>query len=215
MPVERTVAKWDREGGSLPARSLKRIEMSSLAQFSSAFEVENVPIGSPLREQDSDWHAIRVRPRWEKVVAEALRGKQYEEYLPLYRKRNRWSDRQKDVDLPLFPGYVFCRAKLSGRPPLVTTPGVIGILRFGNIPAIVSRQEIEAIRAVIQSGASAEPWPYLREGQRVRVNRGALAGVEGILIRTKSDWRVVLSVEVLCRSVAVEIYREWVEPISS
>jgi transcription antitermination factor NusG len=189
--------------------------MSSLTQLSPLLGTGNAFIGSRLQAEDSDWHAIRVRPRWEKVVAEALRGKEYEEYLPLYRKRNRWSDRQKDVDLPLFPGYVFYRAELSGRPPLVTTPGVIGILRFGNIPAIVSPREIEAIRAVIQSGATAEPWPYLCEGQRVRVNRGALAGLEGILIRTKSDWRVVLSVDVLCRSVAVEIYREWVEPISS
>lgn len=199
----------------MPVDRLNEFEMSNLIQSSHALDTENALLGSRLREENSEWHAIRVRPRWEKIVAEALRGKQYEEYLPLYRKRNRWSDRQKDVDLPLFPGYVFCRAELSGRPLLVTTPGVIGILRFGNIPAIVSQQEIEAIRAVIQSGASAEPWPYLREGQRVRVNRGALAGVEGILIRTKSDWRVVLSVEVLCRSVAVEIYREWVEPISS
>jgi transcription antitermination factor NusG len=189
--------------------------MASLAQFSYAGDTENASRELPVTEADSDWHAIRVRPRWEKTVSEGLRGKQYEEYLPLYRKRNRWSDRQKDVDLPLFPGYVFYRPGLSGQPLLVTTPGVIGILRFGNIPAIVSHQEIEAIRAVAQSGAPAEPWPYLREGQRVRVNRGALVGVEGILIRTKSDWRVVLSVDVLCRSVAVEIYREWVEPISS
>ncbi|HEY7302945.1 MAG TPA: UpxY family transcription antiterminator [Bryobacteraceae bacterium] len=188
--------------------------MASSLPAISGFDTETGTLGTPVSGA-SDWHAIRVRPRWEKVVADALRGKQYEGFLPLYRKRSRWSDREKDIDLPLFPGYVFCRADLSGRPPLITTPGVIGILRFGNAPAIISHQEIEAVRAVIQSGASAEPWPYLREGQRVRVHRGALAGVEGILIRTKGDWRVVLSVDALCRSVAVEIYREWVEPISS
>lgn len=177
--------------------------------------VEELSPGLSLAEADSSWLAIRVRPRREKMVADALRGKQYEAFLPLYRKRSRWSDRQKDVDLPLFPGYVFCRGELSGRPLLITTPGVIGILRFGNCPAIISHKEIEAVRAAVRSGASTEPWPYLREGQRVRVQQGALVGVEGILIRTKSDWRVVLAVEALSRSIAVEIYREWVTPVSS
>ena len=120
----------------------------------------------------------------------------------------------QEVDLPLFPGYVFCRSDLSGRPPLVTTPGVIGILGFGGSPAIISPFEIERVKAVIQSGASAGPWPYLCEGQRVRILGGALTGVEGILIRTKGDWRVVLSVEALGRSIAVEVDRDWAMPIS-
>jgi len=163
----------------------------------------------------SPWFAIRVRPRWEKVVAGALRGKQYEEFLPLYQKRSRWSDRVKSVELPLFPGYVFCRADLSGRPPLVTTPGVIGILSFGGSPAVISDSEIEALKTVLRSGAGAEPCSYLGVGQRVRIDYGAMAGIEGILLHTKSDCRVVLSVDALCRSVAVEIYREWVTPVSS
>ena len=158
---------------------------------------------------NSSWYAIRVRPRWERTVATALQAKQYEEFLPLYRKRTKWSDRLKDIDHPLFPGYVFCRSELSGRPPLVTTPGVVGILSFGGRPAIVSDQEIEAVKSIIRSGANAGPWPYLNEGTRVRIQYGPLAGVEGILIRAKADWRIVLSVEALCRSVAVEIDREW------
>ena len=160
------------------------------------------------------WYAIRVRSRWEKIVAGALRSKEYDEFLPLYRKRTRWSDRVQEVDLPLFPGYVFCRSDLSGRPPLVTTPGVIGILGFGGRPGIISPREIELVKAVIQSGASAGPWPYLCEGQRVRILGGALIGVEGILVRTKGDWRVVLSVEALGRSIAVEVDRDWAMPIS-
>jgi transcription antitermination factor NusG len=187
--------------------------MSSFLQLPNS-DIEGHSLGLSSTEADSGWLAIRVRPRWEKIVADALWGKQYEAFLPLYRKRTRWSDRQKDVDLPLFPGYVFCRKELSDRPLLVTTPGVIGILRFGNSPAIISHREIEAVRAAVRSGAAAEPWPYLREGQRVRVQHGPLAGIEGILIRTKSNWRVVLSVDVLSRSVAVEIYREWVTPVS-
>lgn len=189
-------------------------KMSAFLQLpSSVVQEPSLELSPP--EADSGWRAIRVRPRWEKIVADALWGKQYETFLPLYRKRSRWSDRQKEVELPLFPGYVFCQGELSGRPLLVTTPGVIGILRFGNYPAIISHDEIEAVRAAVRSGASTGPWPYLREGQRVRIQHGAMAGLEGILIRTKSNWRVVLSVEALSRSVAVEIYREWVTPISS
>jgi transcription antitermination factor NusG len=171
---------------------------------------------TPLRvlEQCSDWHAVRVRPRWEKIVTDALQGKEYESFLPLYRKRNQWSDRKKDIDLPLFPGYVFCRGDFSGRPRIITTPGVIGILTFAGVPAIISDCEIEAVKTVLRSGVYAQPWPYLREGQRVRICSGALTGVEGIIVRTKSDCRVVLSIDALCRSVAVEIDREDIAPIS-
>jgi transcription antitermination factor NusG len=162
-----------------------------------------------------DWYAVRVRPRSEKVVARALREKGYEDFLPLYRKRSQWSDRTKDIDLPLFPGYVFCRADLLGKPPLISTPSVIGILSFCGAPAVISDPEIEAVRLIVNSGAHVEPWPFLREGQRVRIERGSLAGLEGIVLRTKSDWRVVLSVEALCRSVAVEIDRDQAAPVSS
>jgi transcription antitermination factor NusG len=160
------------------------------------------------------WYAVRVRPRAEKLVAASLRGKQYEEFLPLYQKRSRWSDRVKLIDCPLFPGYVFCRGDVSGRPPLVTTPSVMGILSFGGRPALVSQEEIDAIKAVLRSGLNSEPWPYLREGDRVRIIHGSLAGVEGVLVRAKTDWRVVLSVDVLCRSIAVEIDRAWAAPVT-
>jgi transcription antitermination factor NusG len=189
--------------------------MSISSNAQSSCHTSAVSIEAAVSEECSNWYAVRVRPRSEKVVAAALHDKEYEEFLPLYRKRSRWSDRIKDIDLPLFPGYVFCRAKLAGRPPLITTPSVIGILSFGNKPAMISDQEIEAVRTVIRSGVNAEPWPYLREGQQVRIQHGALAGIEGILVRAKSDWRVVLSVEALGRSVAVEIYREWAAPIST
>lgn len=174
-----------------------------------------VEVGPTVRPLDEScrWHAIRVRPRWEKIVADALQGKEYEPFLPLYRKRSQWSDRTKEIDLPLFPGYVFCRGNFAGRPRIVTTPGVIGILNFAGIPAVISDSEIEAIKAINSSGIRAEPWPYLREGQRVRIRSGVLAGMEGILIRTKSDCRLVLSVEALYRSIAVEVSREDVTSI--
>ena len=169
----------------------------------------------PEASAESGWYAIRVRARAEKLVATSLREKGYDEFLPLYRKRSRWSDRVKETEFPLFPGYVFCHGDLVGKPSLIQTPGVVGILSFGGKPAVVSSREIEFIKRIIEFGADAEPWPFLREGQRVRIQQGALAGVEGIIVRAKSDWRLVLSVEALCRSVAVEIYSEWVTPIEA
>lgn len=175
---------------------------------------DNVSSAVAKHDEGLGWYAVRVRPRAEKVVAAALRGKEYEEFLPLYRNHRRWSDRVKAIDYPLFPGYVFCRANLSGRPPLVTTPSVIGILSFGGRAALISEQEIEAIKVVLRSGLGSEPWPYLREGDRVRIMNGPLFGIEGLLVRSKSDWRVVLSVDVLCRSIAVEVDRQWVAPVT-
>jgi transcription antitermination factor NusG len=166
-------------------------------------------------EAATHWYALRVRPRREKLVMGAIGGKEYEVFLPLHRKTRKWSDRTKVLDLPLFPGYVFCRGNLSRQPRLVSTPGVIGILTFGGTPAVISETEIDALRAVIRSGAFVEPWQYVREGERVRVCKGSLAGLEGILVRTKSDCRVVLSVETLCRSVAVEVNRDSVAPLLS
>jgi transcription antitermination factor NusG len=190
-------------------------QMSTHMNLPSPRHEAEITPGIRTFEECSQWRALRVRPRWEKLVAGAIHGKEYEAFLPLYRKRSQWSDRVKEVELPLFSGYVFCRGDFSGGPRLVTTPGVIGILSFGGVPAMISEGEIEAIKSVIQSGLCAEPWPYLREGQRVRVHAGALTGVEGILVRTKNDCRVVLSVEALCRSVAVEVHRECVTPTLS
>jgi transcription antitermination factor NusG len=183
-------------------------------RYTEVSRTENALLGSTNQDEKLGWYAVRVRPRAEKLVAAALRGKNYEEFLPLYQKRHRWSDRVKAIDYPLFPGYVFCRADLSGRPPLVTTPSVIGILSFGGRAALISEQEIESIKVVLGSGLGSEPWPYLREGDRVRITNGPLFGIEGLLVRSKSDWRVVLSVDVLCRSIAVEVDRQWVAPLT-
>jgi transcription antitermination factor NusG len=148
------------------------------------------------------------------MVSASLLSKGYEEFLPLYRSRNRWSDRLKDVDLPLFPGYVFCRFDPSRRLPVLTTPGVIAIIGSGKIPQPVEPEELTAIQSLARSGLPAIPWPYLKAGERVRIERGALEGVEGILTAVKKELRVVLSVTLLQRSVAVEIDRELIRPIA-
>jgi transcription antitermination factor NusG len=160
------------------------------------------------------WFALRVRSRAEQVVAASLHSKGYEEFLPMYRVRNRWSDRLRDVDLPLFPGYVFCRFDPARRLPIITTPSVVSVVGLGKIPQPVETAEIEAIQALVKSGLAALPWPYLRAGAAVRIERGALEGLDGILTAVKNEYRVVLSITLLHRSVAVEIDRDWVSPIS-
>jgi len=146
-------------------------------------------------------------------VAASLRSKGFEEFLPLYRSRNRWSDRVQDVDLPLFPGYVFCRLQPSSRLPVLTTPGVVSIIGSGKSPQPVEPEELAAIQALVRSGLPAIPWPFLTTGDRVRIEHGALEGVEGILTAVKKESRIVLSVTLLQRSVAVEVDRNFIRPI--
>ena len=159
------------------------------------------------------WFALTVKPRHEKAVAEGLRGKGLEEFLPLYRARRMWSDRVKFVDLPLFPGYIFCRFECGDWLPVRATPGVRSIVGSGGRPSSVDDAEVAALQAVIGSGLRAEPWPYIHVGQLVRIACGCLSGVEGILIREKDPWRVVISVKLLQRAVAVEIDREMIRAV--
>jgi transcription antitermination factor NusG len=135
-----------------------------------------------------------------------------EQFVPTYRSRRMWADRVKTLDLPLFPGYVFCRIRLDERNVVVTTEGVVNIVGAGRQPIAVSDTEIEAIRTVVQSGAHAEPCQYLKTGQIVRINYGSLAGIEGVLTKVKNSLRLVISVNLLERSVAVEIDAAWVSP---
>jgi len=151
------------------------------------------------------WYAVRVRSNFESRVSAVLNHKGVEQFLPTYRSRRIWSDRVKTMDLPLFPGYVFCRIPLEERNQVLITDGVVGLVGAGRQPIPVSELEIEAIRTIVQSQTPAEPWPFLKIGEKVRINHGALSGVEGILIRVKNSWRLVVSVTLLERSVAVEI----------
>ncbi len=142
-----------------------------------------------------------------------LRGKGYTEFVPYYRTKRRWSDRTKVVEIPLFAGYVFCRFDPNDRLPILQTPGVVDVVRFGQDFIPVNEREIESIGSIVNSGAEVTPWPYLREGQRVRIRGGALDGVEGILIDFRNGRRIVVSITILQRSVAAELDRADVEPI--
>lgn len=160
------------------------------------------------------WFAIRVKSHHEKITAVALHNKGYQEFAPMYQSRRYWSDRIKELDLPLFPGYIFCRFDPLHRLPVLTTPGTVSIVGLGRIPEPVDDCEIARIRAIISSGALAYPWPFLRTGQKISITRGPLCGVDGFLVSSKSQHRLVVSIQLLQRSIAAEIDRDCVQPVS-
>lgn len=159
------------------------------------------------------WFAVRVRSNCERITAIHLRDRGYEEFAPCYQTDRQWSDRKKSIDKFLFPGYVFSRFDVEHRLPVITAPGVVGLVSFGKIPCPIPDQEIENIRSMIQSGLPVTPWPFLELGQRVVIERGPLAGVEGILEQVKGRFRLVVAISLLQRSVSTEIDRDCVRPI--
>jgi transcription antitermination factor NusG len=164
-------------------------------------------------QPNHSWYALHVQATKEKHVATVLRDKGYTEFVPLYRARRRWSDRFQEVELALFPGYLFCRFDPQVRLPILTTPWVRGVVGAGKTPIPVAGPEVEAIQAVVHSGLGALPWPFLQEGDRVLLAEGPLAGLEGLLVDVRNESRLVVSVSLLQRSVAVEIERAWLRPV--
>jgi len=160
-------------------------------------------IVSPVEK--SSWCAIYTRHQHEKTVSEMLEAKGFEVFLPLYDSTRKWKDRRKVLSVPLFPSYVFVRGAIERRLAILTTPGVHMIISRGERVATVPEVEIDAIRRTLEGNFQVEPHPFLRCGERVRVVRGSLEGVEGVLTRKKNLFRLVLSVEMLAQSVAVEI----------
>lgn len=179
-----------------------------------AIEVEEkLQIPQQIRHDDSVWWALYTRHQHEKVVADMLTAKGFEVYLPLHNSVRRWKDRRKVLSLPLFPSYVFIRGGLDRKLQVMTTPGVYMVLSRGGELATIPESEIEAIRRAIEGYYDVEPHPFLRCGERVRVTRGSLQGIEGILVRKKNLFRLVLSVDMLAQAVAVEIDAADVEPV--
>jgi transcription antitermination factor NusG len=166
-------------------------------------------------ENDVRWYALHVRTRFEKVVARNLEARGYEEFLPTYLRKHQWSDRVKQIELPLFPGYIFCRFNINDRLPILTIPGVNSIVGIGRSPIPVEEQQLSDIKSVLASGFRIEPWPFLTVGQAVRVERGALVGVSGTIIKVRNSDRLVVSVHLLQRAVAVEIDRGSVSPLNA
>jgi transcription antitermination factor NusG len=168
---------------------------------------------SSATEAALPWWAVYTRHQHEKTAAEMMTTKGLEVFLPLYGSVRRWKDRRKLLSLPLFPGYVFVRGTPERRLQVLTTPGVHMILSQGDQAAAIPEEEIQAIRRSLEGNYRVEPHPFLKCGQRVRVKCGSLGGVEGILVRKKNMFRLVLSVQMLAQSVSVEIDAGDVEPV--
>ncbi len=160
------------------------------------------------------WYAAYTRHQHEKVVARNLASKGFETFLPLYGTARRWKDRTKELLLPLFPGYVFLRGRLERWLEIVMIPGVHWLVGSAGQPARIPPAEIEAIRRAVEKGIRIEPHSFLRCGDRVRVKSGPLEGLEGFLVRKKNRSRLVLSVQLLEKSVALEVDAFTVERVA-
>jgi len=159
----------------------------------------------PTFDSQLPWFALQVNSRKENWIFAHLVGQGYECFLPKYKSVRQWSDRRKEIESPLFPGYLFCRFNPLERLPILKTPGVMEIVGCNRKPIPIDEQEIQAIQRMTESSLVRQPWPYLEIGERVRIQSGALRGLVGILVALKGNYRLVLSVTLLKRSVAVEI----------
>jgi len=169
--------------------------------------------GLPAGYCEPRWYAAYTSANHEKRVAEQLGVRDIEHFLPLYSSVRRWKDRRVTLRLPLFPGYVFVNISLRDRSRVLELPGVARLVGFSGKPTPLSHQEIEGLRRALAEGLRAEPHPYLTIGRCVRITAGALAGREGTLTRWKGDLRVVLSLELIQRSISVEVDASSVTPV--
>jgi transcription antitermination factor NusG len=175
-----------------------------MAEISSASVSQDMPL---------HWYALHTRSRHEKAIAARLDLQATETFLPLHRSRHTWRNGvHADVDLPLFPGYLFARMRITDRLRMLQTPGVLGFAATSTRPTAIADEEMELLRRATED-LKAEPHPYLSCGDKVRIVAGALAGLEGILTRRKHEYRVVLSIEAIMRAVVVEVSEFDIQPI--
>jgi transcription antitermination factor NusG len=169
--------------------------------------------GPSEHNESEQWFAIYVRAHFERAVEHCLKGKGYQAFSPFYHTVRKRSGRTRVLDLPLFPGYVFCCFNPLKRLPILVTPGIVNVLGAGNVPEPVNLSEIRSIQTIAQSGQPVKPWPFLQQGQKIRIEAGPLSGTEGTLLRIKNQLKLVVSVTLLQRSMAVEIDQELVRPL--
>jgi transcription antitermination factor NusG len=175
-----------------------------------AYATANLPeTGAEL-----NWYALYTCPRHEKCVAQQIEQRSISCFLPLYRSVRRWKDRRKELELALFPGYVFVRLALQDRLRVLQLPSAVRLVSFNGQPAVLPESEIEGLRQRLSRGVCVEPHPYLRLGRRVRVCRGPMQGLEGVIVRRKDRCRLVFSLDLIMRSVAVEVDESDVEPVA-
>lgn len=187
--------------------------MSVATSFDVHVGKQNLPDLSEVAPRGA-WYAAYTQAKHEKRVAQQLDERRIESFLPTYRSVRRWKDRKKVLELPLFPSYIFVQLNADNKLDLLRLPGVLGLVTFQGRPAVVETAEIENLRHGLSDRTLVHPHPYLKAGRRVRVRRGAMAGVEGVLVRRREQTRVVLSISLLQRSVSVDIDEADVEPLS-
>ncbi len=182
--------------------------------FVSRILTNVLPELSTTNADRNSWVALVVRPRAEQKAEAGLLNAGIETFVAWRDVRRRWSDRIKVIRENLFPGYVFCRSAYSDRTLVLRQPGVESVVTVNRNPAPIPNHEIDAVRRLLLSGLPLGPWPFLSVGQGVRIAHGLLAGFEGTLIRDCSSWRVVVSINALQRSVAVQVDRDTIVPLS-
>ena len=160
------------------------------------------------------WYAVYTRSRHEKSVAEQLTRKSVETFVPVYETVRSWRNGRHRVQLPLFTGYAFVRIALRDQLEVLKVPGVVRLVGFGGRPVSLADREIERLRQVLATGTRAEPHPFLNVGRRVRVTAGPLVGQEGILVRRQGNLRIVLSIDLIQRSILVEVEADSLEPVA-
>jgi transcriptional antiterminator NusG len=166
-----------------------------------------------VSDPNLEWFAIRVKSRCEKMVSVQLQQKGYEEFLPMYWSRRLWSDRVKVMEVPVFSGYLFCRFDVEKRLAILRTPGVAHIVGKGKVPAPVDTVQLDSVRLAIASGQPLRPWERLEIGNKVRVELGPMRGAVGTLLRYKNATQLILGIDLMQRSVAVEVEENWVVPL--
>jgi transcription antitermination factor NusG len=172
-----------------------------------------IPMTTPSDFAESRWFAAYTSPRHEKHVSQQMQRRGIQNFLPLYKSIRRWKDRRKELDLPIFPGYLFVRMALRERLSVLQVPGVVQLVSFQGRPTPLPDAEIEMLQRQLSQSGRLQPHPFLTVGRRVRVTNGPMAGMEGILARKKDKFRVVLSIELIQRSVAVEVDLSDIDPV--
>ena len=176
--------------------------MGNLAANSKAAWSSGHPSCEPAKHH---WYAAYTKSHHEKRVADQLTGRSVEHFLPTYRSVRRWKDRKKVLELPLFPGYIFVRMDLQNRLRILEVPGVVRLIGFNGLPTALRDGEIDTLRKGLAQTCAIRPYPYIVAGRRVLIVRGPFQGLEGVLIRQKGNLRVVLSLDLIRRSVLVDV----------
>jgi len=174
--------------------------------MASAFQLDHAhALTLPASWSEQRWYAVYTCANREKRVAAEIGARAVEHFLPVYSSVRRWKDRRVSLELPLFRGYVFVRLALCNRLCVLQIPGIVRLVGFNGQPAALPDQEIEILRSGLSQSLHAEPHQFLTVGRRVRIVRGPLKGMEGVLVRRRNRVRFVISLDLIQRSVAVEV----------